>query len=126
MLLRLNRRTCIVISLLVAGELSRAQTAPIQYTGPGSCASSSCHGGVQPRNDTSVLQNEYSTWVVQDKHTRALAVLGNDVAQRMGRILKLQPEKEPRCLACHSLDIEPSLKAATFDRNDGVSCENCH
>ena len=108
------------------GGALRAADGPAQYTGPGSCSSSSCHGGVQPRNETSVLQNEYSTWAVEDKHTHALAVLGNDVAQRMGRILKLQPEKEPRCLACHSLDIEPSLKAATFDRNDGVSCENCH
>jgi len=108
------------------GGALRAADGPAQYTGPGSCSSSSCHGGVQPRNETSVLQNEYSTWAVQDKHTHALAVLVNDLAQRMGRILKLQPEKEPRCLACHSLDIEPSLKAATFDRNDGVSCENCH
>src|SRR5579863_347853 len=108
------------------GGALRAADGPAQYTGPGSCSSSSCHGGVQPRTETSVLQNEYSTWAVQDKHTHALAVLGNDVAQRMGRILKLQPEKEPRCLACHSLDIDPSLKAATFDRNDGVSCENCH
>jgi hypothetical protein len=109
----------------LAGTL-RAADGPAQYAGPGSCSSSSCHGGVQPRSDTSVLQNEYSTWAVQDKHTRALAVLGNDVAQRMGRIMKLQPEKSPRCLACHSLDIDPSLKASTFDRNDGVSCENCH
>jgi hypothetical protein len=109
----------------LAGALWAADS-PAQYTGPGSCSSSSCHGGVQPRSDTSVLQNEYSTWAVQDKHTRALAVLGNEVAQRMGRILKLQPEKSPRCLACHSLDVDPSLKASTFDRNDGVSCENCH
>jgi cytochrome c554/c'-like protein len=121
--MRLFAQTCALI--LLSGGL-RAADGPAQYTGPGSCSSSSCHGGVQPRNETSVLQNEYSTWAVQDKHTHALAVLGNDVAQRMGRILKLQPEKEPRCLACHSLDIDPSLKAATFDRNDGVSCENCH
>lgn len=113
-------------ALVLLGGVACAADGPAQYTGPGSCSSSSCHGGVQPRTETSVLQNEYSTWAVQDKHTHALAVLGNDVAQRMGRILKLQPEKEPRCLACHSLDIDPSLKAATFDRNDGVSCENCH
>jgi hypothetical protein len=46
----------------------RAADGPAQYTGPGSCRSSSCHGGVQPRNETSV-PNEYSTWAVQDKHT---------------------------------------------------------
>ena len=44
---------------------------PSRYTGPGSCSSPSCHGGVQERSDTSVLQNEYSTWVVRDKHARS-------------------------------------------------------
>jgi hypothetical protein len=83
---------------------------------------------VQPRNETTVLQNEYSTWAVQDKHTKAFQVLMNDVGKRMGRILNITPEKDKRCLVCHSLAIEPAQKASTYnvDQMDGVSCENCH
>src|SRR5690349_17335278 len=77
-------RPAIMVAAMLAGcglaGVLQAADGPAQYTGPGSCSSSSCHGGVQPRSDTSVLQNEYSTWAVQDKHTRALAVLSNDVA----------------------------------------------
>ena len=124
--LRLNREKCLCISLLLAGVLLRSQTVPAQYTGPGSCASSSCHGGVQPRNGTSVLQNEYSTWVVQDKHTHAFAALTGDIGRRMGRILNLDTQKSSRCLTCHSIDVDQSQKASSFDRTDGVGCENCH
>ncbi len=99
---------------------------PGQYTGPGSCSSTSCHGGVQPRSTTTVLQNEYSTWAVQDKHPKAFLALSNDVGKRMGKILNITPEKDRRCLVCHALDIDASKKAATFDKLDGVSCENCH
>jgi len=119
-----NRNTFLL--LLAAGGLLRAQTVPAQYTGPGSCSSSSCHGGVQPRKETSVLQNEYSTWVVQDKHTRAFAALTGEVGRRMGRILNLDTQKSSRCLTCHAIDVDQSQKASSFDRNDGVGCENCH
>src|SRR5712691_2521514 len=46
-----------------------------KYTGPGSCSSTSCHGSVKPRAESRVLQNEYSTWVVKDKHSKAYAAL---------------------------------------------------
>ena len=46
-----------------------------RYTGPGSCASTTCHGSVTPRTDNRVLQNEYSTWIVKDKHSKAYASL---------------------------------------------------
>jgi hypothetical protein len=100
---------------------------PPKYTGPGSCSSPSCHGGVQPRADTSVQQNEYSTWVVRDKHAQAYAVLSNSIAQRMARILELpRPDSAPKCLACHALDVPADQRARTFDATDGVSCESCH
>ena len=100
---------------------------PPKYTGPGSCSSPSCHGGVQPRADTSVEQNEYSTWVVRDKHAQAYAVLSNPIAQRMALILELpRPDTAPKCLACHALDVPADQRARTFDATDGVSCESCH
>ena len=99
-----------VVFALVAGFIlattgtsiaADAPTKPAQYTGPGSCSSTSCHGGVQPRTETTVLQNEYSTWAVQDKHPKAYLALMNDVGKRMGRILNITPEKDKRCLVCH-------------------------
>lgn len=100
---------------------------PPKYTGPGSCASPSCHGGVAPRSDNSVWQNEYSTWVVKDKHSQAHAMLSNSVALRMAKILGIaDASTAPKCLACHALDVPPAERARTFDLTDGVSCESCH
>jgi len=118
----------LAVPLVLWSGLVLAQSAePPKYTGPGSCASPSCHGGVQPRTDNSVLQNEYSTWVVQDKHARAFAVLTNPVATRMGKILGIErPESAPKCLGCHALSVPEADRARTFDSTDGVSCESCH
>src|SRR5271170_434141 len=92
-----------------------APVGPSKYNGPGSCSSTSCHGGVQPRAQTTVLQNEYSTWTVQDKHARAFSALTGDIGKRMGRILHLETETSARCVTCHALDITPAQKASTFD-----------
>jgi hypothetical protein len=100
---------------------------PSKYTGPGSCSSPSCHGGVQARGETSVLQNEYSTWVVRDKHAHSFINLTNPVGLRMAKIMGLpKPDTAPRCLACHALDVPIDMRARTFDLTDGVGCENCH
>jgi hypothetical protein len=98
-----------------------------KYTGPGSCASTSCHGSVSPRAETGVLQNEYSTWIVKDKHSKSYGVLTEKVGERMAGLLGLgKAETAPRCLACHALDVPASDRARTFDLSDGVSCESCH
>jgi hypothetical protein len=98
-----------------------------KYMGPGSCSSPSCHGAVQERGESSVLQNEYSTWVVRDKHARAFGNLTNPVGTRIAKIMGLpKPDTAARCLACHALDVPVEQRARTFDLGDGVSCENCH
>src|SRR5580658_11013320 len=48
---------------------------PMKYIGPGSCAATSCHGSVKPVAGSRILQNEYSTWIVQDKHSHAYQAL---------------------------------------------------
>ncbi len=102
-------------------------TEASKYTGPGSCSSPSCHGGVQARDQTTVLQNEYSTWVVRDKHAHAFVNLTNPVGMRIAKIMGLpSPDTAPRCLACHALDVPADQRARTFDLSDGVGCENCH
>jgi hypothetical protein len=109
---------------------ARAANPPAEaskYTGPGSCSSTSCHGSVKPRADSRIFQNEYSIWVVKDKHAKAYDALTGPVGERMGRILGLgKSEQAAKCLACHALDVPTDARAKTFELNEGVTCENCH
>ncbi len=126
----------LLVALSCAGSLAFAAAAPApaappaepsKYTGPGSCASTSCHGSVRPRADARIAQNEYSIWVVQDKHAKSYMALTTPVGERIGRNLGIgKSEEAPKCLACHALDVAPDERAKTFDLSDGVSCESCH
>jgi hypothetical protein len=99
-----------------------------KYIGPGACAATSCHGGVKPVADSRILQNEYSTWIIKDKHSKAYQVLTGEIGERMARILKLESkaEESPKCLACHALSTTPAQRGRAFEAAEGVSCENCH
>jgi hypothetical protein len=130
-----NLLLVIAVALLTASETVGADQAPPptaagkpgMYNGPGSCAASSCHGGVQAKTVLRIPQNEYSIWAAQDKHQRGYMVLSNTVSLRIAKLLKLgDPNKEHRCLACHALDVPAEARAQTFQLDDGVSCENCH
>ncbi len=107
---------------------ARAQDDAGKYIGPGSCAATSCHGSVRPVAGSRILQNEYSTWILQDKHSRAYQALTGEVGERMARILKLgaKAEDSPKCLACHALYAAPAQRGRAFEISEGVSCENCH
>lgn len=117
--------TAVVVMILAAAPM--AAQSP-QYVGPGSCSSSSCHGSVQPRTDTPIAQDEYSIWVLQDKHAKAYGVLANEQSQRIARNLHLKdkPQQSHQCLSCHALEVAASQKARPFDLSDGVGCESCH
>src|SRR5579864_8904294 len=113
--MRLGIAPAVCFGVLLAQTVLLAQDSP-KYTGPGSCASPSCHGGVQARADTSVQQNEYSTWVVKDKHAHAFAVLTNPMALRMAKILRIDnADTASKCLACHALSVPEAERARTFD-----------
>ncbi len=118
--------TCLM--LVGIGSASAQNKVVGKYNGPGGCASSSCHGSIQPKQITRVAQNEYSIWTGQDKHARAFQVLSNDVSVRIGKILNLKspPNQNEKCLACHALSVAPEMRAQSFDVSDGVSCEHCH
>ncbi|HXQ27249.1 MAG TPA: multiheme c-type cytochrome [Candidatus Acidoferrales bacterium] len=119
--------SAILSSLSFAQTRSSAPEGVGKYTGPGSCASTSCHGSVTPRTENDVLQNEYSTWIVKDKHSKSYAALTGKIGERMAGILGLgKAETAPRCLACHALNVAPEARARTFDVSEGVSCESCH
>ncbi len=126
---RADSQNVSVPRFVVGGQSSQAGSGANEprYTGPGSCASSTCHGSVAPRTDNRVLQNEYSTWIVKDKHSKAYASLKGEIGERMAAILGVgKAEAAPKCLACHALDVPASQRARTFDLSEGVSCENCH
>ncbi len=108
-----------------------AAGVPGQYNGPGSCSSTSCHGSLTPVDGSRILQNEFSTWVAKDKHSKAYRVLTEDLGVQMARILHLEKgaENSPKCLACHALYVADEKKRArTFGQSEqeGVSCESCH
>ena len=114
----------VLVCLGLASSLF-AQNAPTgKYNGPGGCASSSCHGSIQPKQITRVAQNEYSIWAGQDKHARAYQVLASAVSLRIAKILHIgQPDQSQKCLACHALAVAPDQRAESFELIDGVSCE---
>ena len=117
----------LVLPLYVHAQPSPPAHNISKYLGPGSCAAAACHGNIAPQNTSSVNQNEYSIWVVQDRHAIAFRSLQNPVSQRMGKLLGIgKPEESPKCLTCHALYVPSSEKGRNFDLNDGVSCESCH
>jgi hypothetical protein len=127
-----NKRTLLFttffLALSVVVSSATDSNEPVKYIGPGSCAATSCHGSVKPVAGSRVLQNEYSTWILQDKHSRAYQALTGDVGERMARILKLgaKSEESPKCLACHALYTTPEQRGRPFEISEGVSCESCH
>src|ERR1700675_3685842 len=112
-----------LLSLLIcallapAAGMTAAQDEPVKYIGPGSCAATSCHGSVKPVAGSRILQNEYSTWIIQDKHSRAYQALTGDAGDRMVRILKLGTKAEvaSKCLACHALNTTPEQRGRPFE-----------
>ncbi len=133
MLLRNNnllRRALLIAVALIAcsaaASTGKDSNEPVKYIGPGSCAATSCHGSVKPVAGSRILQNEYSTWILQDKHSRAYQALTGDVGERMARILKLgaKAEESPKCLACHGLYTTPEQRGRPFEIAEGVSCES--
>jgi Cytochrome c554 and c-prime len=120
---------CAVVLLSSVAQLQAGPgDEPGKYIGPGSCAATSCHGSVKPIAGSRILQDEYSTWILKDKHSRAYQALTGDVGERMARILKVgaKSEQAPKCLACHALYTTPEQRGRVFEITEGVSCENCH
>jgi hypothetical protein len=119
---------CTLFAISLSAQNTKSSTTVAKYVGPGSCAATACHGSVKPVAESRIFQNEYSTWILKDKHARAYQALTGDVGERMARILKLgaRAEGSPKCLACHALYTAPEQRGRPFEITEGVSCENCH
>ena len=78
----------IAMSLVILLWSARAQDAslpstPVRpaltaYKGAGSCSAVACHGSIAPVAGSSVLRNEHTTWISDDRHSRAFQVLFDD------------------------------------------------
>jgi hypothetical protein len=119
--------------LAVAHAASGAPATLPQHSGDkslgvGSCASSLCHGAVEPWKKSNVLQNEYVTWSRRDKHARAYTVLLNERSKEIARRLELpQPAHQSAlCLDCHAHNVPETQRGSRFVLADGVTCEACH
>jgi len=116
-------------SRAATGRIALPLDGPGTFAGVGACASTQCHGAVGPRKATSVLQNEYRTWMRRDPHRKAFASLGDERGRRMAAKLGIaSAEREPACLACHASSVPAAQRGAKYDATleDGVTCEACH
>src|SRR5207244_1464367 len=57
-----------------------AAAAKFLFLGAGSCAAAACHNGGGPRG---AVGSEYTTWVTDDPHARAYAVLFEQRSRRI-------------------------------------------
>ncbi|HVT43222.1 MAG TPA: multiheme c-type cytochrome [Thermoanaerobaculia bacterium] len=99
-----------------------------RYVGVASCVNSGCHGSTEPLSATLVLQNEYFTWLSDDRHAQAYNVLFDARSARIVRNMRLKKRayEEPLCLDCHSTRVAAEQVAGQIDLEDGVQCEACH
>ncbi len=111
-----------------AGAVPLPQDSLHQSLGVANCASSMCHGAVQPWKNSNILHNEYSVWLRLDKHADAYNVLLSDDSKRIAKKLGLKKpaQDEKICLDCHSHNPPANKRGERFSLSDGVSCEGCH
>ena len=95
----------LLVALSCAGSLAFAAAAPApaappdepsKYTGPGSCSIHELPRERQAARRRRIAQNEYSIWVVQDKHAKAYMALTTPVGERIGRNLGIGKSEEAR------------------------------
>ncbi|MSR31054.1 MAG: hypothetical protein EXR99_06050 [Gemmataceae bacterium] len=101
---------------------------PVFLAGSGSCSGRACHGSADPKPDSPILRNEYSTWLAHDKHARSFETLLSPRSKRMAENLGiLAAHRDLRCLACHGnpgLALPQSLQDSPLEI--GIGCESCH
>jgi Cytochrome c554 and c-prime len=110
------------------GGLKPAATSVGRYVGVASCVNSGCHGSTQPLSATRALQNEFYTWLNNDRHAQAYNVLFNERSARIAKNMRLRKRayEENVCLDCHTTNVPASQVEVQIDREDGVQCEACH
>jgi hypothetical protein len=100
--------------------------------GTASCSGRACHGGLEPTAapGRTILRDEYTKWLGQDKHAQAYEVLFDERSVRIAKNLGIpHAHLDLRCLACHTNPQIAGLAATVSVREErtfGVGCESCH
>lgn len=103
------------------GQATPADSSKYKYVGMEKCAST-CHNN----ND---MGYQYD-FMKAGPHSASFKILTTNKAIMManGAGLKEVPSESPVCLKCHSTGagLDSTFFAATFIREEGVTCEACH
>jgi len=103
------------------------EAAPAKHLGVATCASGVCHGSVEPRTATRVMQNEYVVWSLRDRHRSAYQTLLRPESVAIAEKLGLENAHEAGvCLDCHADNVAVTQRGPRFQIDDGVGCEACH
>ncbi|MEM9301279.1 MAG: multiheme c-type cytochrome [Pseudomonadota bacterium] len=98
-----------------------------KHMGVATCASSTCHGSVQPFRDSNVMQNEFAVWQNEDPHAGAYKILEDPQSERIAKNLGIgDPTEADMCLDCHADNVPAEKRGEKFQLSDGVGCEGCH
>jgi len=89
------------------------ESSPFTYVGPQGCKE--CHG-------EDAIGNQYRIWA-SSPHAKAYKLLLGEKASEIAKKHEIKsPEKNYKCLKCHST----GGGRADVATKDGVSCESCH
>jgi len=123
----MNRLACIALLFCATASGELPDQATDRHMGVATCAASQCHGSASPRENSSVMQNEYVTWTRDDPHSKAYATLSNDASRAIAARLGIGPALKARiCLDCHADNVPVERRGEKFQLSDGVGCEACH
>ena len=91
------------------------------------CASAKCHGAIEEKSTTRILQNEYVLWSREDPHSKAYKHLFTDQSKKIAKRLGIsKPEQDDLCLDCHTHNVARAFQGPRFRLDSGVDCEVCH
>ena len=127
-------KALLLISGLLAGSLHAQnntaelpQYADEQHIGVATCANSMCHGVRVMTEPSNVRQNEYHTWLFNDRHAQAYKTLLSDESKKIAQKLGLESAATAAiCLDCHADNVPKNKQGPEFHITDGVGCEACH
>jgi ferredoxin len=108
---------------LLSGDKSYSaqEIVKYHYIGMGKCASV-CHNNEKMGFQYNIMKNS--------PHSNAFKILATDKAVRYAKKanVKENPQESPVCLKCHVTGggLDSSFFAATYRKEEGVTCEACH
>ena len=106
---------------------SLPQYSAESHMGVATCANSMCHGVRILSEPSNVRQNEYHTWLFNDRHSKAYTTLLSDDSKRIAQKLGIADASTANiCLDCHADNVSQDKRGPEFHISDGVGCEACH